>query len=90
VEARVSEVMTAGIEDGGSGVVAPPDEAELIALLRNRTVVVCGPGLGQGVGPRALVEALLRVVDVPLVLDADALNAIAGTRLLAGAAPPSC
>jgi len=88
VEARVPEVMTAGIGDGGSGIVAPPDEAELIALVRNRTVVVCGPGLGQGVGPRALVEALLRVADVPMVLDADALNVIAGTRLLAGRRAP--
>jgi hydroxyethylthiazole kinase-like uncharacterized protein yjeF len=84
VDGRVAEVMTAGIGDGGAGIVEPPDEAELAALVRGRTAVVCGPGLGPGVGPRALVEALLRVAEVPMVLDADGLNAVAGTRLLEG------
>jgi len=82
-EARVPEVMTASIDDDGAGVACRPAPAALEALLRGRTVVVCGPGLGQGEGPRALLDALLRAATVPLVIDADGLNAVAGTRLLA-------
>jgi len=40
--------------------------------------VALGPGLGTGSRQRTLVEAALDAVDVPLVLDADALNVLAG------------
>ena len=82
-EARVPEVMTAAIDDDGSGMAGAPQPEALSALLQGATVVVCGPGLGQADGPRALLEALLRTVTVPMVIDADGLNAVAGTRLLA-------
>jgi NAD(P)H-hydrate epimerase len=88
-EGRVPEVMTTGVADDGSGVAAPPDDAEVAALIRGRTVVVCGPGLGQGGGPRAMVGALLETAAVPLVLDADGLNAIVGTPLLQGRTAPT-
>ncbi|HZK52390.1 MAG TPA: NAD(P)H-hydrate dehydratase, partial [Actinomycetota bacterium] len=39
--------------------------------------VALGPGLGTGPRQRALVEAALGGIDVPLVLDADGLNALA-------------
>jgi len=38
--------------------------------------VAIGPGLGEGPRQRALVEAALVALDVPLVLDADALNVL--------------
>ena len=41
-------------------------------------VIAAGPGLGTGEEVRAFVEGLLRRSRVPLVLDADALNALAG------------
>jgi NAD(P)H-hydrate epimerase len=49
--------------------------AELLAETKP-SVVVCGPGLGQSEAARARVRALL-ACDVPLVLDADALNVLA-------------
>ncbi len=39
--------------------------------------VALGPGLGTGPRQRALVEAALEEIDVPLVLDADGLNVLA-------------
>ena len=39
--------------------------------------VAIGPGMGQGVRQRDLVDEVLRTVDVPVVLDADALNVLA-------------
>ena len=44
----------------------------------NADVIAVGPGLGQSPGTAAFVHALLERTGVPLVLDADALNAFAG------------
>jgi NAD(P)H-hydrate epimerase len=40
-------------------------------------VIVCGPGLGKGDAARLLVHMVLKNADVPVILDADALNIIA-------------
>jgi len=47
---------------------------------RGDHALLVGPGLGRGKRTRALVRALLEVSEVPMVLDADALNEL-GTRL---------
>lgn len=60
------------------GRLAPPAEAELLELARANDVVALGPGLGRGPGPTALAGAVVTQTTVPLVLDADGLNAFAG------------
>lgn len=40
------------------------------------TAIVAGPGLGQGDDVEALVETVLSLAQVPVVLDADGLNAV--------------
>lgn len=82
VEGRVPEVMTEALPDGAQGRVGAGDPGVLEGLLAGRTVVVCGPGLGLNDDTRALVGALVRRCRVPLVLDADGLNAVAGTEAL--------
>lgn len=69
---RVLEAMTAAVPD-------EIDDTNIDAFLAGFTAVVCGPGLGSTDHTRALVAAVVRRCRVPLVLDADALNAIAGT-----------
>jgi NAD(P)H-hydrate epimerase len=44
--------------------------------LERKTVIAVGPGMGLN---RELVTRLLREVSVPMVIDADALNSLAGT-----------
>ena len=53
---------------------------ELAPLLERATVVALGPGLGQSDWSRALFNSVL-VSDKPLVVDADALNLLAGSEL---------
>lgn len=68
--ARRPELMARGIDSG----------EELVGLLERATVVVLGPGLGQGDWSRNLLtSALTRAAacDLPVVLDADALNWLA-------------
>jgi NAD(P)H-hydrate epimerase len=56
-------------EEGAAGV------AEMAA---RAGAVVLGPGLGKGDGPTAFAHAVIAAVEVPLLVDADGLNAFAG------------
>ena len=60
VEARLLEAVKAPL-------------AEVDRLARRASAVAVGPGLGRGDDERALVGRLLRELDVPAVVDADAL-----------------
>ncbi|MEA2476075.1 MAG: ADP-dependent NAD(P)H-hydrate dehydratase / NAD(P)H-hydrate epimerase [Actinomycetota bacterium] len=56
---------------------------ELKGPLEYATVLAVGPGLGEGSDQRALVERILGEIDIPIVVDADGLNVLAGnTELL--------
>jgi NAD(P)H-hydrate epimerase len=52
--------------------------ARVLELASRADAVVAGPGLGRSPEAAALVDALVHGVEVPLVLDADALFALAG------------
>jgi NAD(P)H-hydrate epimerase len=54
------------------------DPDEVLGLAARADAVVLGPGLGRDDAARRLVDALVAAVEVPLVLDADALFALAG------------
>jgi NAD(P)H-hydrate epimerase len=49
---------------------------DLVPLLERATVVAIGPGLGQGAWSRSLLARVLQT-NLPLVVDADALNLVA-------------
>jgi NAD(P)H-hydrate epimerase len=81
LESHVREAMTAALPDAGDGAAAL-DGPALDELLAGRGAVVCGPGLGLAGPTRALVAHVVRRTRAPLVLDADGLNAVAGTDVL--------
>ncbi|MBB5322064.1 NAD(P)H-hydrate dehydratase [Marinobacter oulmenensis] len=72
--ARCPSVMVRGVEHGN----------ELSPLLDRADVVLCGPGLGQGAWGQQMLQAVM-ASGKPLVLDADALNLIAGGVALSAA-----
>jgi NAD(P)H-hydrate epimerase len=53
-----------------------PDSVDYVLELA-RDVVALGPGLGRGRDTRAFIEALVDRATMPLIVDADALNAFA-------------
>jgi hydroxyethylthiazole kinase-like uncharacterized protein yjeF len=61
----------------GHAELGPEVLAEFAKDFERSDAVALGPGLGAGPQQRALVEAALDAVEVPLVLDADALNVLA-------------
>ncbi len=76
------ELMTIPLPENAQGQLdgsffAQPGSDPLHATLRKKTVIAAGPGLGESESAAALVHALLERAEVPLVLDADALNIIA-------------
>lgn len=66
-----------GLPDNRDGRVDVGCEAPLSALLRGMDAVVIGPGLGSTPGGQTLISDWLGSLKAPLLLDADALNALA-------------
>ena len=74
--AGVLEAMTEALPDDDGRIRF--DEQRLGELLRGKTAVVVGPGIGTHDDAGRVVRWLLDRADLPLVLDADALTAVAG------------
>jgi NAD(P)H-hydrate epimerase len=80
---RVSlEAMTAPLAESARGTFARDAESELVALSRERSALVLGPGCGRDSETRAVLRAFALAAPGPLVLDADGL--VAFERQLAG------
>jgi NAD(P)H-hydrate epimerase len=76
VAALGAEYMTLPLAEAADGTVA---ESALDAVLEARAeIIAVGPGLGWSPSSTAFVHGLVERAGVPLVLDADALNAFAG------------
>jgi ADP-dependent NAD(P)H-hydrate dehydratase / NAD(P)H-hydrate epimerase len=74
--AMAAEYMTVPLDETTSGTV---DFSALERVLEMRSdVIALGPGLGQDPSTSAFVQGLVERAGVPLVLDADALNAFSG------------
>ena len=72
------ELMTEPLEETGKGRVSFAECDRLLKLLESMTVLAIGPGLGTDEETVRLVKRLYAEAAVPAVVDADALNALAG------------
>ncbi len=71
-EQRLLEAVKRPLPDHG-GLVAEGAADAVLELAQKASAVALGPGLGRGAGPRALVRRLLAELELPVVVDADAL-----------------
>jgi NAD(P)H-hydrate epimerase len=76
-EQRLLEVMTRGLTDADGAHTREGADAVLQATQRGGSLVL-GPGLSRAAGALAFAREVARRAEVPLVLDADGLNAHAG------------
>ena len=77
VDLLLLEQMSRGLpDDHGSHTPAGVDEA--VEMARRAGAVVLGPGLGRDEGALEFAREVARAVAVPLLVDADGLNAHAG------------
>jgi ADP-dependent NAD(P)H-hydrate dehydratase / NAD(P)H-hydrate epimerase len=86
---RLLEAMTRGLpDDDGAHTAAGVDE--VLELAGRGGALVVGPGIGRSEGAFAFARDLLARAEVPIVLDADGLNAHAGDlAALAGRSAPT-
>ncbi len=78
VHASGSEIITHEIPDAGGGVLTEAGARSVGEHAERFGAVVLGPGLGRAEETAAGVRVIVREVDRPMVIDADALNALAG------------
>jgi hydroxyethylthiazole kinase-like uncharacterized protein yjeF len=76
LEVKLTEIMTETLP-GDEGVLSPLAHEEITRLWASKDALALGPGLGQDSGTADLLRRLVRECPLPLVLDADGLNALA-------------
>jgi len=76
------DLVSAVVPEAFTARVTADDPDAAFAILASRLegadALAVGPGLGHDAAARALVQRIVREVDLPLVLDADGLNAFRG------------
>jgi ADP-dependent NAD(P)H-hydrate dehydratase / NAD(P)H-hydrate epimerase len=72
------EVMTEALEETDVGTIAGSAFGMLEELTKGKSVLAIGPGISRVPETSALVRALVERSKVPIVLDADGLNAFEG------------
>ena len=79
------ELMTEPLKETIDGTIANSTFEQLQTLVKGKSVLAIGPGISQFPETSELVRTLLRELNVPIVLDADGLNAFDGrTEELSG------
>jgi ADP-dependent NAD(P)H-hydrate dehydratase / NAD(P)H-hydrate epimerase len=76
------EIMTEPLAETDSGSIAmrAPDDPALAAITEKKTVIAIGPGMGQDPETVKFIRRFVQESKTPMVVDADALNALAGQR----------
>jgi NAD(P)H-hydrate epimerase len=69
--------MTEPLAATASGGISREAVERAVSLAKKRDAVVLGPGLGQDPGTRDFIREFVRRCPVPLLVDADGLNALA-------------
>jgi len=82
LEAKLLEAMTMPLPETKARTLARSGLDRVVAFIQARTAIAIGPGLSTHPETVELVQSLMKHLDRPSVLDADALNALAGRASL--------
>jgi len=83
VEQRLLEAVKRPCPEDEDGRLVEAAADVVLELAERATAVALGPGLGRGTGAAALVRRLLRELELPVVVDADALFELEPSELSA-------
>jgi ADP-dependent NAD(P)H-hydrate dehydratase / NAD(P)H-hydrate epimerase len=79
------ELMTEPLKETAEGTIAASALDRIAALAKGKSVLAIGPGISRFPETSELLRTLVKRIDVPIVLDADGLNAFEGeTNELSG------
>lgn len=82
LESKLLEAMTMPLPETKARTLARSGLDRILAFVQARTAIAIGPGLSTHHETVELVQSLMKHLDRPSVLDADALNALAGRASL--------
>jgi NAD(P)H-hydrate epimerase len=77
LEVRLLEPVKRAAAEDGAGFLVPEALETVVEAAKRARAVVLGPGIGRSDGVKALVRELLQTLDIPVVVDADALAGLA-------------
>ncbi|MBI2457162.1 MAG: NAD(P)H-hydrate dehydratase [candidate division NC10 bacterium] len=86
LEVKLTEVMTEPLPETEARTIGREALDRVLHLAEGKSVVAIGPGLGTHPSTQKLVRELLPSLRLPIVLDADGLNALAGQAEVLGQA----
>lgn len=76
MEVKLTCVMTCPLPETETGSLSESAKNQILELSKGSDVVIIGPGMSQHNSTKTLIAILLREICLPIVLDADGLNAI--------------
>ncbi|MBT5764450.1 MAG: NAD(P)H-hydrate dehydratase [Nitrospina sp.] len=85
--AHPMEVMTVPLPETANGTLALSAKESILELLKEKSALAIGPGITTDPETVALIGEILPLIQCPLVLDADALNAISAHKDWLGTLP---
>jgi NAD(P)H-hydrate epimerase len=85
VAAHTPELMTEPLPETPAGGIGRAAYDRIAELAQKCTLTAMGPGIGTGDETRDVVLRLFAELDKPMVVDADALNCLAGSSTWSGA-----
>jgi len=87
VAAHAPELMTEPLAETALGSLGRLALGDLPDIIKGKTLLVIGPGLGRHIETIELVQSVVNTTKLPTVIDADGLNAFEGVAdMLSGAA----
>jgi len=72
------EVMTEPLPETAAGIIAASAAEKISALAKGKSVAAIGPGISRAPETASLVRDVVAKTEIPVVLDADGLNAFEG------------
>jgi ADP-dependent NAD(P)H-hydrate dehydratase / NAD(P)H-hydrate epimerase len=77
LEVKLTEAMTAPLPETSEGTLSINAKDKILKLAEGKSAIVIGPGLSTNPETSQLVRELAVECDLPMVIDADGLNALA-------------
>jgi hydroxyethylthiazole kinase-like uncharacterized protein yjeF len=72
------ELMTEPLAETKAGAIATSARDRIVELAEGKSAIAIGPGISRNPQTTELIQSLVAVLEVPIVLDADGLNAFEG------------
>ena len=79
MESQLTEVMTEPLPENTGQTLGLSAYERIMSLLENKKGLAIGPGMGTAGPTQNLVKKLIQTSPVPIVIDADGLNALVGS-----------